>query len=425
MTTIASPVPRRPWRLWRSPYLWLATVHLLGDSVVVLTSGLLALVSVCVAVLGWPLAFVGVPVTTAAARAVYALARWERARARITRGQEVLPLEPPEPSGSRIVDARRAITDPNLWRQFLYYVLLLPAAMFWLLLIVVAWSIPPVLIGLPFYFSKFAAQQAQFGPFVVDTENKAIAAAVFGAVFLVLVSPVLMRTASALDGHLARIYLGGDETGALTERVSRLVTSRQQVVDSAEAERRRMERDLHDGAQQRLVSLAMTLGRAKNRLTDKDPAIRSLIEEAHSEALQAIAELRDLTRGLHPPVLTDRGLDAAISAVAARSPVPVRVSVDVDPRPSLTIESIAYFVVTEALTNVAKHADAARAEVRIVRVGNLLRVEVTDDGRGGARPEGGTGLQGLSDRVAGVDGRLSLSSPPGGPTVLTAEVPCE
>ncbi|GAB3945909.1 hypothetical protein GCM10029976_072450 [Kribbella albertanoniae] len=425
MTTIASPVPRRPWRLWRSPYLWLATIHLLGDSVVVLTSGLLALVAVCVAVLAWPLAFVGVPLTTAAARAVYALARWERARARITRGQEVLALEPPEPSGNRIVDARRAITDPSLWRQFLYYVLLLPAAMSWLLLIVVAWSIPPVLIGLPFYFSRFAAAQAQLGPFVVDTDSKAIAASVFGAVFLVLVSPVLMRTASALDGHLARIYLGGDETGALTERVSRLVTSRQQVVDSAEAERRRMERDLHDGAQQRLVSLAMTLGRAKNRLGDKDPSVRSLIEEAHSEALQAIAELRDLTRGLHPPVLTDRGLDAAISAVAARSPVPVRVSVDVDPRPSLTIESIAYFVVTEALTNVAKHADAARAEVRIVRIGNLLRVEVTDDGRGGAHPEGGTGLQGLSDRVAGVDGQLSLSSPPGGPTVLTAEVPCE
>ena len=155
--------------------------------------------------------------------------------------------------------------------------------------------------------------------------------------------------------------LGAVETGALAERVTQLVTSRQQVVDSVEAERRRMERDLHDGAQQRLVSLAMTLGRAKNRLGDKDPAVRSLIEEAHSEAMQAIAEIRDLTRGLHPPVLTDRGLDAAISAVAARSPVPVRVKVDVDPRPSLTVESIAYFVVTEALTNIAKHAAAAQA----------------------------------------------------------------
>ena len=139
------------------------------------------------------------------------------------------------------------------------------------------------------------------------------------------------------------------------------MTSRQQVVDSVEAERRRMERDLHDGAQQRLVSLAMTLGRARSRLGDSNPAVKGLIEEAHAEAMQAIAELRDLTRGLHPPVLTDRGLDAAISAVAARAPVPVEVEVQVEPRPSLTIEAIAYFVVTEALTNVAKHAQAARA----------------------------------------------------------------
>ncbi|WP_202869208.1 sensor histidine kinase [Kribbella antibiotica] len=424
MTTIASPVPRHPWRLWRSPYLWLATVHLLADSVVVLTSGLLALGAICIAILGWPLAFLGVPLSRGAARAVYALAGWERARARITRGQEVLPVKPPELSGDRVLDARRTVTDPNLWRQFLYYVLLLPAAASWLVLIVIAWSVPPVLITLPLYFARFAAERSQLGPFVIDTLAEAVTAAVLGALFLVFVSPVLMRTASTLDGHLARIYLGGDETGALTERVSRLVTSRQQVVDSAEAERRRMERDLHDGAQQRLVSLAMTLGRAKNRLGEKDPAVRSLIEEAHSEALQAIAELRDLTRGLHPPILTDRGLDAAISAVAARSPVPVRVSVDVEPRPSLTVESIAYFVVTEALTNVAKHAAAARAEVRITRVGDVLRVEVTDDGRGGARAEDGSGLQGLADRVAGVDGQLSLVSPVGGPTVLTAEVPC-
>jgi len=405
--------------------LWLATVHLLGDSVVVLTSGVLALVAVCVVVLGWPLAVLGVPLSRGAARAVYEMAAWERARARITRGQEVLPLEPPRPTGDRVADARQVIADPQLWRQFLYYVLLLPAASSWLMLIVIAWSIPPVLIALPLFYSRFASAQAQLGPFVIDAQDKALVAAVIGAVFLLFVSPVLMRTASMLDGHLARIYLGGDETGALTERVSRLVTSRQQVVDSAEAERRRMERDLHDGAQQRLVSLAMTLGRAKNRLGDRDPAVRSLIEEAHSEALQAIAEIRDLTRGLHPPVLTDRGLDAAISAVAARSPVPVRVTVEVDPRPSLTIESIAYFVVTEALTNVAKHADAAQAEVRIVRTGNTLTVQVSDDGRGGAHLGGGSGLQGLSDRVGGVDGRLSLSSPLGGPTVLTAEVPCE
>ncbi|TCO49495.1 signal transduction histidine kinase [Kribbella antiqua] len=424
MSSVASPVPRAPWRLWRSPYLWLATIHLLGDAVVVFTSGVLVLLAVAVVIVGFPLAYVGLPLTVWANRCVYAVAGWERARAWITRGQLILPLPPPPPTGSRIRDARAALFDHGLWRQLLYYELLLPMAMTWIVAIVVAWSVPPVLIGLPLYYSKFAAGQAELGPFVIDTMTRACVAAVIGLVFLLVVSPWLMRTLSALDGKLAQALLGRSEKGALAERVTQLVTSRQQVVDSVEGERRRMERDLHDGAQQRLVSLAMTLGRAKNRLGDKDPAVRTLLDEAHGEALQAIADIRDLTRGLHPPVLTDRGLDAAISAVAARSPVPVRVTVDVEQRPSLTIESIAYFVVTEALTNVAKHAAAAQAEVRIRRYGDVLRVEVEDDGQGGADPALGSGLRGLSDRVAGVDGRLRVTSPPGGPTLLTAEVPC-
>ena len=209
MTSIASPVPRTPWRLWRSPYLWLATIHLLGDSVVVLTSGVLVLGAVVVTVLAWPLAFVGVPLTVGANRLVYAVAGWERARARITRGQEVLPLVPPPPTGSRIADARAAVADQGLWRQFLYYVLLLPMAMVWVVvLIVIAWSVPPVLIALPFYYSRFAAGRAQLGPFVIDTKTKASVAAVIAAVFLLVVSPVLMRTASALDGRLARSCSG-------------------------------------------------------------------------------------------------------------------------------------------------------------------------------------------------------------------------
>jgi signal transduction histidine kinase len=404
--------------------LWLATIHLVGDAVVVLTSGLLVLVTVAVAVLAWPLAYVGIPLTVRANRFVYVVAGWELARARITRGQQIRPLVPPLPTGSRIADARQAVTDQGLWRQFLYYALLLPLAITWIMLIVVAWSVPPVLIALPAYYSRFAAAQAQLGPFVIDTVTKASVVAGIAALFLLLASPWLIRAASALDAELARSLLGRSETGALAERVSQLVTSRQRVVDSVEAERQRMERDLHDGAQQRLVSLAMTLGRAKNRLGDKEPAVRTLIEEAHSEAMQAIAEIRDLTRGLHPPVLTDRGLDAALSAVAARSAVPVRLRVDVQPRPSLTIESIAYFVVTEALANVAKHALAAQVEVQVTRVGDVLRVEVRDDGQGGADPAGGSGLRGLTDRVAGVDGRLMVDSPPGGGTTLIAEVPC-
>jgi len=424
MTDIASPVPRTPWRLWRSSYLWLATIHLLGDSIVVLTSGLLVLGAVTVAMLAWPLAYIGIPLTVGANRFVYVVGGWERMRARITRGQEVLPLIPPPPTGSRTEDALAAVADPGFWRQFTYYVVLLPLAMAWIMVIVLAWSIPPVLVALPLYYSQFAASQAQLGPFTIDTMTKASVVAAIAAAFLLVVSPSLIRTASALDGWLARMLLGRSETGELAERVSQLVTSRQQVVDSVEAERRRMERDLHDGAQQRLVSLAMTLGRARNRLGDSDPAVKRLIEEAHAEAMQAIAELRDLTRGLHPPVLTDRGLDAAISAVAARAPVPVEVEVRVEPRPSLTIEAIAYFVVTEALTNVAKHAQAARAWVRIVRIDDRLRIVVTDDGRGGADPAYGTGLRGLMDRVSGVDGELSVASPAGGPTVVTVEVPC-
>ncbi|WP_410785792.1 sensor domain-containing protein [Kribbella sp. C-35] len=424
MTVAANPVPRTPWRLWRSPYLWLATIHLLGDAVVVLTSGLLVLGTVLVALLAWPLGYVGIPLSVGANRFVYRVAGWERARARITRGQVIPPLIPPLPTGSRPADARLAVSDRGMWQQFLYYLLLLPLAIVWLVLILAAWSVPPVLIALPLYYNRFAASQAQLGPFVIDSPKSAAMVAIAAAVFLLVVSPLLMRLASALDAELARRLLGRSESGALAERVTELVTSRQQVVDSVEAERRRIERDLHDGAQQRLVSLAMTLGRAKNRLGSKEPAVRALIEEAHSEAMQAIVEIRDLTRGLHPPVLTDRGLDAALSAVAVRSPVPIHVRIGIHRRPSLTIESIAYFVVTEALANVAKHAEAAHAEVTVRRVGDVLRIEVRDDGRGGADPSKGTGLRGLTDRVAGVDGWLTVDSPPGGGTTLTAEVPC-
>jgi signal transduction histidine kinase len=417
-------VPRTPWALWRSPYLWLATVHLVLDTVVVVGGGLLVLVMLCVAALGLPLAYLGLPLTSWATRAVYAVAGWERARANLTRNQVIHSLIRPLPTGRRVADARAALTDRGLWRQVLYYVLLLPMAMVSLGGVLVAWSVPPVLIALPLFFDKFAAARAQVGPFAIDSSGEAWRVSGCALLFLLLVSPVLIRGLSAVDALLARTFLGRSETGELAERVDQLVTSRQKVVDSAEAERRRMERDLHDGAQQRLVSLAMTLGRAKNKAAGVDTGLQALIGEAHAEALLAIAELRDLTRGLHPPVLTDRGLDAAISAVAARAPLPVRVDVQVSPRPSLTIEAIAYFVVTEALTNVAKHAKAARAEVSIRRSGDVLQVVVTDDGKGGADADLGTGLRGLADRVSGVDGKLTVVSPLGGPTTLTVEVPC-
>jgi signal transduction histidine kinase len=250
-----------------------------------------------------------------------------------------------------------------------------------------------------------------------------IGVAVVGVVFL-LVTPYVVRGLATMDAAIARTLLGRYSTKELVERVDRLEESRARVVDSADAERRRIERDLHDGAQQRLVALAMNLGRAKSRYDEDPEAARNMLDEAHSEAKQALVELRNLARGIHPAVLTDRGLDAALSGLAGRSPVPVTVEIDVGVRPSRTVEAIAYFVVAEALTNIAKHSQAKRAWVVVRRLDRELRIIITDNGVGGANAGGGSGLAGLADRVSGVDGRLLVHSPVGGPTVITVEMPC-
>jgi signal transduction histidine kinase len=235
--------------------------------------------------------------------------------------------------------------------------------------------------------------------------------------------PIILALGRA-EVKVAGWLLGGREA-ALVERVEALATSREVVVAAAEEERQRIERDLHDGAQQRLVALTMLLGRAQARLGEREPDVADLLAQAKAESRAATAELRDLTRGLHPPVLTDRGLDAALSAIAARSPVPVEVMVDLPVRPPMAVESTLYFAVAEALTNVAKHSGASQAVVTVRHVGNVVLTEVSDNGRGGADPtaRAGSGLRGIIDRLSGIDGRLHVTSPPGGPTVLTIEVP--
>ncbi len=202
-----------------------------------------------------------------------------------------------------------------------------------------------------------------------------------------------------------------------------LTQTRTGVVDAADAERRRLERDLHDGTQQRLVSLAVNLGLARVQAQTAQEAQQALAE-AHEEAKTALAELRNLIRGLHPAVLEDRGLDAALSGIAARLPIPVRLTVDVPRRPPPTIEAVAYFVVSEGLTNITKHAQASQAEVVVQRAGDRLHIIISDDGVGGADPARGTGLAGLAKRAASVDGTLEIASPPGGPTLLTVDLPC-
>jgi signal transduction histidine kinase len=216
----------------------------------------------------------------------------------------------------------------------------------------------------------------------------------------------------------------------LPERVRELERSRARVVDDSAARLRRIERDLHDGAQAQMVAVAMKLGLATKKLgamadgtgqTELDRVLE-LVVAAHRGAKEAIAELRDLARGIHPPVL-DQGLSTALASLAASSEVPVELVVDIPERPSAAIETIAYFCAAELLANVTKHSGARHARLEAVHVPGLLRVRVSDDGTGGARVEGRGGLAGLAERARTVDGGLEVSSPPGGPTVITAELP--
>jgi signal transduction histidine kinase len=205
--------------------------------------------------------------------------------------------------------------------------------------------------------------------------------------------------------------------------IRRLEETRAGAVDVQETELRRIERNLHDGAQARLVSLGMSLGLAEQRLAEDPEGARELVAEARAGIGEALRDLRDLARGIHPPILTDRGLAAAISALADRSPIAVDVDATVPERPAPAVETAAYFVVAESLANASKHAGATAVEVRIARHGNLLEVEVEDDGRGGADPVGG-GLRGLRQRVEALDGSFTVTSPAGGPTIVRAELPC-
>lgn len=244
-----------------------------------------------------------------------------------------------------------------------------------------------------------------------------------------LASPWIIHGLSELDRRLLRTFYGTDEAAQLQARIRQVDQARSDAVDAADAERRRIERDLHDGAQQRLTALAVDLGISR-RMHARDPEqLRETLVRAQGEVTTALQEIRDLVRGLHPAVLEDRGLDAAVSALADRARFPVTVEVDVDPRPPVSIEAVAYFVVTEALNNAMRHAAPERAQIVIHRDrdggADELRVTVADDGVGGADPEAGTGLGGLRRRVNAVNGRLEIRSPEGGGTTVTAVLPCE
>jgi len=345
--------------------------------------------------------------------AVQGLTALQRSRLRATLGLDI-------PAGARAAERRPWPVGPWLaaatWRQAGFHLLAILTGVAGGGLVAACWLAPVAAIG----YLAVGHPSAASG-----------AAAVIAAAGLLLAAPWLARQVTRADAASAQALLGPGRSEELAQRVESLARSRAEAVAAADAERRRIERDLHDGAQQRLVSLAMNLGMARERFAGAPEPVRRAIAGAHDEAVLALSELREFIRGLHPAVLNDRGLDAALSGLAARAPLPVRLRVDV-PRPaSPSVEAVAYFIVSEALTNVAKHAGATRAEVAVVRDGDVLRVAVTDDGSGGAVPaEGdgagaGTGLRGLAQRAAAVDGTLTIDSPPGGPTVVAAELPCE
>jgi signal transduction histidine kinase len=235
----------------------------------------------------------------------------------------------------------------------------------------------------------------------------------------------ILGLGTVLAIHSSVVLVGSRGRDQLSERIDVLTSTRAGALDEQESKLRRIERDLHDGAQARLVALGMSLGLAEQKLRDAEPgAAREHVAEARAGAEQALRELRDLARGIHPPLLADRGLEAAVRSLADLSPLQVSVVVDIAARPSSTVESAAYFVAAEGLANATKHARAERVEVRVRRRAGALRLEIFDDGTGGADAEG-SGLRGLRSRVEALDGRLTIVSPPGGPTILTAELPCE
>ncbi|GAA2957674.1 sensor histidine kinase [Streptomyces enissocaesilis] len=317
--------------------------------------------------------------------------------------------------------AKLRLTEQATWRELAYAVL--HAFVLWpldLLAVTVGVGLPAGLMAAPVQLAVDGEEARVVKGPLITTYPEAFASAFLGFVLLA----VLLYPLGAIAGArslLTRLVLAPRE-GELRDRLVEVTRSRARLVDAFEAERRRIERDLHDGAQQRLVALTMALGLA--RLDAPPGPLADRLARAHEEAGNVLTELRALIHGIHPQVLTDYGLGEALADAADRSVVPVDTDVDL-PRLPASVEAAGYFAVCEGLANVAKHSGATRASVVARHEGGLLRIAVRDDGAGGADASVGTGLTGLADRIAVFGGTLTVSSPPGGPTVLRVRIPCE
>ncbi|MFE7352856.1 sensor histidine kinase [Streptomyces sp. NPDC057543] len=406
-----------------SAWPWRSAGYLLSSTPV----GVVVLLAIVIGVaVGSALAIVliGLPLLALLAFAGVPVAALERRRLRLVDGRPA-PTPHHEPAEPGLLPwARTRFREQATWRELGYTLAF--ATLLWpldLLAVAMALSVPLGLLATPVTMGMLydGTEAPVLKLWTVTSWPEAIGVAFVGLPMLGVCGYVLGVVAVARV-ELTRMLIAPLEP-ELGERVTELVRSRVRLVDAFEAERRRIERDLHDGAQQRLVALTMTLGLA--RLDAPPGPLADQLAKAHDEAGTALAELRDLIQGIHPKILADRGLGEAIADAADRSAVPVDVGIDLPGRLSEAVEAAAYFVVCEALANVGKHSGASRAEVTGRHEDGRLTIEVRDDGRGGADVGKGTGLTGLSDRVAVLDGRLALSSPAGGPTLLRMEIPCE
>ncbi|WP_432179636.1 sensor histidine kinase [Streptomyces sp. NBC_00063] len=361
-------------------HTWKEIAYLLSNLPIAVL-GFVYVVTMLATGVGLAVTVIGLPVLAAGLLGARQLGKAERGRARALLG---LRIEEPSPLPRRRDEGFfgrlwSGLKDPVGWRAVLYEFIRLP------------WGVLTFAITLT------------------------------GLFVLWPVLPFIVRGLTNADRAMARALLSPSDE--LERRIAELESDRGVVVDTAAADLRRIERDLHDGAQARLVNLAMGLGLAKEKLLEDPDAAAAMVDEAHGEVKLALQELRDLARGIHPAVLTDRGLDAALSSVASRCTVPVKVTADLPQRPAAAIEGIAYFTVSELLQNVSKHSGARSASVDVWRSADRLLIQVRDDGHGGASLDKGTGMSGLADRLGAVDGLFVVDSPEGGPTTVTAELP--
>jgi signal transduction histidine kinase len=398
---------------------------------------LYALVSIPLAVLGFVYAAVilalsvglavtaaGFPLLAAGLGGAQRIAGLQRRLAGRLLGEHVEPSVRRVAAPGLLGRIQTRLGDPVGWRALCCLELKLPMALTYLYVVGLTWGWGLVALTYPLQratgLNRDTAPDGRHGlhiqGYVFDSWPRQLMVCAAG-VALLLLAPWAVHVATIPDRILTRFLLG---RRGLAERVRDLEETRARAVDDAAATLRRIERDLHDGAQVRLIALTMQLTMVRDAISDDDA--RALVTTAQATAREAIGELRELVRGIHPPAL-DHGLDTALATLAARSGVPVEPRIELRTRPTAAIESIAYFCAAELLANVAKHSGGTRAWLSLTQSDGRLRLRVRDDGSGGAAPGPGSGLSGLLDRVRTVDGRLDIASPPGGPTVVTVELP--